>query len=67
MRLDILVCGLDEEEDFFGNDENNDDQEVIVLIESWIFKDVDYNFVEDVEFSDFDGGKYCKLSIICVL
>lgn len=57
MRLDILVCGLDEEEDFFGNDENNDDQEVIVLIESWIFKDVDYNFVDDVEFSDFDGGQ----------
>ncbi|XP_065932553.1 uncharacterized protein [Magallana gigas] len=54
MRSDISVCGSDEEEDFPGNDENNDDQEAIVLTESRILKDVDYNSVEDVELSDFD-------------
>lgn len=56
MRSDISVCGSDEEEDFPGNDENNDDQEPIVLAESRILKDADYNSVdmEDVELSDFD-------------
>lgn len=56
MRSDISVCGSDEEEDLPGNDENNDDQEAIVLTESRILKDADYNSVEDVELSDFDGG-----------
>lgn len=56
MRSDISVCGSDEEEDFPGNDENNDDQEALVLTESRILKDADYNSVEDVELSDFDGG-----------
>lgn len=58
MRSDISVCGSDEEVDFPGNDENNDDQEPIVLAESRILKDADYNSVdmEDVELSDFDGG-----------
>lgn len=50
MRSDISVCGSDEEEDFHGNDEYNDDQEAIVLTESRILKDADY------ELSDFDGG-----------
>lgn len=65
MRSDISVCGSDEEEDFPDNDENNDDQEAIVLTESRILKDADYNSVEDVELSDFDGGLYCKWSMIC--
>lgn len=58
MRSDISVCGSDEEEDFPGNDENSDDQEPIVLAESRILKDADYNSVdmEDAELSDFDGG-----------